>query len=244
MQNSNSPIKNVGGISLRPTTVEGIATVQVEDGSCKGELAWDRYMRLSETAVEMQICIDAIGPDAKVLDVGGFDGALAFFLPQCSMHLIDPLTTGGTGTKIPVPDESYDVVASIDAIEHVHPQHRRAFVAELCRVSKHFVIINYPSSASMPAQQVVYKLTGNRYIGEHVEYLLPETANVLSWLAEEGCSTKVRSHTSTAVWVAHFTLSSLQPDAGKIIGRHLKENYLSGPTREQDCLYDLLLASK
>ncbi len=237
-----SPIKTSGGIALHNTELRGIARVEVLNSSAVQDLPWDRYMRLSRTAQEVvefskQANMD---PASSILDVGGFDGALGFFLLEQQLHLLDPLTTGGTATAIAASDQSYDLVVSVDALEHVTPEKRYKFVAEMTRVTRKAVFLNYPGAASMKAQELVLKLTGNPYIAEHIEYSLPDTNEVVGWLADFGFKTRTMSHTSVAIWVAQFTLSALASDAGKLVSKYLIENNRD----EAGNLYDLIVAHK
>ncbi len=89
------PIKESSGVTLIPKT-RGISTVHVTDAEGKNALSWDRYVRLkaSATAVIQTGC-------KTLLDAGGYDGALGFFLPDLSIDLIDPATTGGSVLAIP-----------------------------------------------------------------------------------------------------------------------------------------------
>lgn len=238
----DSPIKSSPGITLLTGNLPGIVSVKVYQREARYALSWDRYMRLSQSANAVLSALESAtsATTRSILDVGGFDGALALFLPEeYDIFLLDPLTTGGSGTNISAPESSFDVVVSVDALEHVVPSSRRKFVSELCRVSRNHVIINYPSASSQPAQEVVFQLTGNPYIGEHVQYGLPDTAVVLQWLSEEGLVSKCCSHTSIATWMAHFTLSSVNPNAGKLIGAYLIDSY-----DKSGSLYDLITAQK
>lgn len=138
---------------------------------------WDRWMRLSATAA--QVLKLGLPPQALVLDVGGFDGSFALFVPQLRVWVVDPCTTGSNGLQIPLSDKSIDTVVSIDALEHVERKDREVFLRELVRVCKTTLLINFPEARSMPAQELVLSLTGNQFIQEHVEYVLPSCAETV-----------------------------------------------------------------
>ena len=237
-----SPIKSSSGLTLQPSELAGIAAVEVTDGRHINDLPWDRYRRLAKSAQALIELLDQLklADQPRILDVGGFDGALAFFVQPYKINLLDPLTTGGCGTDIAAPDRAFDLVVSIDALEHIPPEQRQKFIAELCRVSRHGIVLNYPQALTSQAQALVHKLTGNPYIAEHVEYALPKTESVVGWLAEERFHATVQHHTSVAVWVSHFCLSHLSPVAGHEVGRYLLDNQEG----EQGALYELLTAQR
>jgi hypothetical protein len=227
-KHTTSPIQNADGLILHQTEYQGIVQVEVTQLSAVTTLTWDRYMRLSRSAekvLEYVSMFDVPSRRMRILDVGGFDGALAFFLHDaCVVHLLDPLTTGGTGTAITAADASYDIVVSVDAIEHVVPDRRQAFLNELIRVARVAIVLNFPCASTAPAQELVHRLTGNPYIAEHVQYTLPDTSEIVDSLDKAGFSCAVISHTSIAVWIAHFTLASIDAEAGRKVGQYLKQD--------------------
>ena len=119
------------GVTLRPGPVEGVATAHVSDAERRFDLTWDRYMRLYHTAAAVRARVPG---GIKILDVGGFDGALALFLCEYAVDVIDPITTGGSGLEITAGE--YEAVVSVDALEHVAPDRRADFLAELSRVAR------------------------------------------------------------------------------------------------------------
>lgn len=149
------PIDITSGVTLIPKST-GICTVSVSAVDCKNDLSWDRYVRLRASA-EAVLKTDS----ETILDAGGYDGALGFFLPNKSIDLIDPATTGGSVLEILADDDSYDAVVAVDVLEHIEPDKRALAISEFARVAKKHVILNYPCLESMEAQKLVYKLTGN-----------------------------------------------------------------------------------
>jgi 2-polyprenyl-3-methyl-5-hydroxy-6-metoxy-1,4-benzoquinol methylase len=107
-------------------------------------------------------------PGASVLDVGGGHNQLAGPLAQrghpvtvigsdesCRHRLGEDIADGRvsftTGNLIALPfaDESFDVALSVRLIPHC--QQWQALVRELCRVARHAVIVDYPTSQSLNA---------------------------------------------------------------------------------------------
>lgn len=89
--------------------------------------------------------------DATVLDVGSGDGALAHRVMQSRPDLeftgVDVLVRPGTlipverfdGTRLPFPDDAFDVVTLIDVLHHATDQ--TALLRDIARVAKRAVLI-------------------------------------------------------------------------------------------------------
>ncbi len=234
---AEKPIEAQKAVELVDCGVEGVREAKVVARDTAG-VEWDRFMRLSQTAKR----VNALGLPAGtiVLDVGGFDGAFALFVPDLVVWVVDPVTTGGSGLAIPFPDKHFDVVVSIDALEHVPRQDREKLLQELARVAKSKLFINYPEARSMEAQRKVLSLIPNKFIQEHVEYRLPgreETVAALRELLPE-ITIKAFGHTSVNVWVAWYALFHTLKERGLSVSDYLKahENEVSS----EPFLYDLL----
>lgn len=69
------------------------------------------------------------------------------FTVNCNVTTVDVVTPADIiydGKKIPVKDKSYDVITSIDVLEHIKSGDRAGFIKELNRVAKERVIISAP----------------------------------------------------------------------------------------------------
>jgi len=116
-----------------------------------------------------------------ILDVGG-EGMLKLFLPRVQITTAN-VKSGDisySGDKLPLNGNSFDVVVSLDTIEHL-PKHERAdFAQELYRVSKKAFILCAPLGT---AEHLAYEKKildsrkvsehSNTYLAEHVKYGLP-----------------------------------------------------------------------
>jgi len=216
------------GVRLTDSGQSGVSLVQVLDVEARFGLPWDRFARLKAVSDHLRKTVGGGNP-LKVLDAGGFDGALALFLPGHQVSVVDPATTGGCASKIPLEDGHYDVVVSIDALEHVRFEERSAIIAELVRLTGQLILINLPNPATLEAQKVVLSLTGNRFVREHVEMGLPEERWMVSELQRQGLSCQVIPNTSLAQWASQMTLQNLAPEAGAAIGRYLIEAHQDEP---------------
>lgn len=231
-------IQAQNAVELVDCGIPGIKEAHVLNRTTEA-LEWDRFMRLHHTAMQ----VDALNLPEKavILDVGGFDGALALFLPKYRVWIVDPATTGASGTRIPVTDSSFDVVVSVDAIEHVERAERPAFVHELLRVCKRKLFINYPAARSLPIQEIALKLTGNKFIKEHVEYQLPnkdEVEQMIKDCDKRSISINTIEHTSISAWLPWYVLFQLDKKAGMSVANHMKARWQD--TNAAPFLYDLI----
>lgn len=114
--------------------------------------SFDRYDRYVEIA---RLVRSSLGPGAhRVLDVGDTAGYLTLLEPELWVVGIDialeadrldgnrPLL--GDGSRLPFADDTFDAVVSSDVLEHVLPDRRDAFLAELRRVSRELVVVAAP----------------------------------------------------------------------------------------------------
>ena len=82
----------------------------------------------------------------RVLDVGGYPGTLRHFLSEDNFELsvLDvvpdddsiPGYMQGSGMELPFGDGSFDVIFSLDTLEHIPGRERDRFLAELKRVAR------------------------------------------------------------------------------------------------------------
>jgi hypothetical protein len=233
------PIKLTEGITLSPGQVRGIHRANVIAHDKAESLSWDRYVRLRAAAKAIR---ENAPPGSAVLDAGGYDGALAFFLPDHTVDVIDPATTGGDILRIPVSDRAYPVVAAIDVLEHVPPDNRAAALHELIRVADGHIVLNYPSRDSKEAQILALQLTNNPLIREHVEWELPDSNWVVAEMTKHGFVAHVIPHTSVAIWISQYTALNAAPTMAEQLNRHLVKYYAEEPSSIP--LYHLVVCSR
>ena len=114
--------------------------------------SFDRYDRYVEIA---RLVRSSLGPGAhRVLDVGDTAGYLTLLEPELWVVGVDialeaerldgnrPLL--GDGSRLPFADDTFDAVVTSDVLEHVLPDRRDAFLAELRRVSRELVVVAAP----------------------------------------------------------------------------------------------------
>lgn len=233
------PITQTPGVHLEPTMTSGISRACVDDSSKRMDLSWDRYVRLKAAA-------DAVEQNSSssqnLLDAGGYDGALALFLPDYQVDVIDPATTGGTVLSIPVPDQSYPITTAIDVLEHIPPPDRLKALAEFSRVTQNLLILNYPTPVSKPAQELALQLTQNSLLKDHVDWTLPDSAEVTTQLSSLGFTSILIPHTSIAIWLPQYVTLNLVPEKSIPLNQHLITHHPTEPFT--DPLYHLLICTR
>jgi len=136
-------------------------------------------------------------PDGSViLDVGGSLSQLDKFSNPSKIVTVDikpPADIMYDGKKIPVKNESYDIVTAIDVLEHVPPNFRNDFIKELVRVAKSTVIISAPLGTKTHIKyekaELEYAQVHNidiPYLKEHVELGLPTPELINSFAKQYG----------------------------------------------------------
>lgn len=227
------PISKTTGIELLPASPNGVVRVRVSDSESRQQLSWDRYVRIQAVAkaIENERRTASLSKGFTVLDVGGFDGALAFFLENCScsIDLTDPATTGIEFFDVDLPPHSYDVVTAIDVLEHINPERRSRFLEKVAESSRHLVLLNYPHVATRQAQEVVLQATNNTLIREHVEWDLPDDAWVMEQMSRYGYGCHARAHNSLAVWLGQYVLLNAAPEKAAIVNKFLLNHCVDEP---------------
>ena len=159
---------------------------------------WSRYDAAARA-------IRAILPDGgTVLDVGcGEQMLLGAFLPHHQLTYLDPLLATHQGANLigkpltaqTVADRSFDVVVSVDALEHIPADSRREFVAQMMRASKRGVVIAAPFAAIGDAKgtddyinEIYRQKHGRNYswLHEHQEFGLPDLSATCEQLIQDG----------------------------------------------------------
>jgi GT2 family glycosyltransferase len=142
----------------------------------------------------------------EILDVGGYEGKLAWFMPQHTRVTIldrkpEPAEgktayVQGEAQKLPFPDRSFDLVISSDMLEHLPPEDRLTAFREMFRVSRRHVILAAPFNSiyNQKAEEYINSQfrehTGqdHPFLIEHIENGLPELEDLEQHLAEKAIS--------------------------------------------------------
>lgn len=91
----------------------------------------------------------------------------------------------GNGVKIPFLHKSFDVVISIDTLEHVSPKDRQKVIGEMVRVAKKEIIVAVPTGDQATVQDrelnnVYKKINGKTFpfLDEQIGYGLPSEEEI------------------------------------------------------------------
>jgi SAM-dependent methyltransferase len=127
------------------------------------------------------------GRAGAVLDVGGIRGSLAQFVPGAQVVALNVDGTGDQqydGGTIPFAAGAFDVVVSLDTLEHVPPAARAQFVAECARVCRRTLLIAAPYGS--PGHGAYEARLDELYRAVHGEYHRWLHEHVVNGLPTEG----------------------------------------------------------
>lgn len=172
---------------------------------------YQRYRLVSDLLRQLR----GDGPALRVLDVGGRTAVLREFLHDARIDLVDveasasPGLVLGDGSRLPFQDASFDAVCAFDTLEHVPVPLREAFVAEVRRVSRQWVILAGPyahprvEEAEALLQKFLEQKLGerHRYLDEHLHNGLPDRARTERQLEASGARVVSIPHGNLDRWL-------------------------------------------
>ena len=184
--------------------------------------AFDRYSRYGAIVRALRATLGD-GP-LRVLDVGDGAGYLSAFDTGVEAVSVDLAPTAeplpGTvrlaadGTRLPFPDATFDAVVSSDALEHVPPPLREAFLGELARVSCDLVLVAAPfdtpgvAGAEELVRRFVLLVTGSaqEQLDEHRDHGLPGVDDTVARFESLGWQVAVAGAGNLHDWLAMMLL--------------------------------------
>lgn len=183
-------------------------------------LPFDQYQRY-RLVTDLLAQLRGDGAPLRVLDVGGRTAVLREFLHDARIDLVDVEPSGsrglvlGDGSRLPFKDASFDAVCAFDTLEHVPPPLREAFVAEVRRVSRGWVVLAgpYAHPRVVEAEALLQKFLESklgerhRYLDEHLHHGLPDRAAVEAQLARSGARIATIPHGNLDRWLVLQCLS-------------------------------------
>lgn len=183
------------------------------------ELPFDQYQRY-ELVHALLESVRQPGETFHVLDVGGRTALLRDFLDHDRVDLVDVDPSGvselvlGSGARLPFRDNSVDVVAAFDTLEHVPPELREAFVAECGRVARRYVMLAgpYDSPRVAEAEEILLDFLKtrldweHRYLAEHRENGLPDAGVTSRGLEAAGANVAKYGHGALDRWLLLMSL--------------------------------------
>jgi GT2 family glycosyltransferase len=192
-------------------------------------MPFDRYQRYALTT--RVIGALATRPEVRILEVGAHQHwALERFLPAARIVYLDVDFTDdrdrlgcfvqADAGKPPFRDGTFDAVVALDVLEHVPPQERARFVANLVAMARTAVVLSAPfDDAEVVAEErrlnaFFRDLHGVdfEWLKEHRQCGLPEIETTLADIQATGWSSAVVAHGNLALWArlmqAHLFVNS------------------------------------
>jgi ubiquinone/menaquinone biosynthesis C-methylase UbiE len=154
---------------------------------------WSRYSAITGLINKLD---QSKSEKLSILDLGGGQGTIRQFVNPNKYDITvldineDPLAkikdqriniVQGDGCRLPIKDNSFDVVVSVDSLEHIPLTQKNDYCAEMKRVAKRCVIIHVPTdSADELFQGTRYDKSFQKWYNNHFKYDEPNTAEHLS----------------------------------------------------------------
>ncbi len=190
------------------------------------ELPFDQYQRYRLLAD----LVDVLDREKsfRILEVGGAPVRLPDFLPGHRVTVTDRLEdshssyTRADAMDLPFPDRSFDLVASLDTLEHIMPERRAQFLEELARVSNNLVVLAAPfrSRVSQEAEEMIFGFIRahlgyeHAYFKEHLERGLPDMVETESYFVSQNFHTLILPNGRLDRWIMMmFVYYYLEGDA-------------------------------
>jgi O-antigen biosynthesis protein len=239
-------------------------------GGHLAEISFDLY--------ERYILLERIGklfrPDAAtydVLDVGGHTPALwpgfsslaGALIPGARVAVVDMLPAAdlrnyirASGLRLPFRDGAFDLVCSLDTLEHIPGEQRQAFLAELLRVTRDGLYLAFPfDSASNRWAESVVREHANvvlrapiAALEEHSQFGLPDREFVTRLFSSSAYPWIGFGHGNTDVWLlmmlTYHSLRMPGTDFVHELNRRFNEAYAAGDWAEPNYRAGYLLSKR
>jgi len=217
----------------------------------KTTLSSDIFVRASVIGKTIDLLVR--DKNAKILDVGGYQGNLGAFVNK-QVTILDVFDVKGKNyvkgdaRKLNFPDNYFDGVVCIEVLEHIKKEDRLKVISELVRVSKDLIILACPVYTEEIAKVEKFATnffkdrigTAHPWLREHEEYGLPRESQIYKELSEKVKSLQILGNHPAFHWLEmillHFldvaTKEELSTQIGQLyseFNRNLASKKPSGP---------------
>lgn len=162
------------------------------------QLPFDQYQRYTGAAKVVDRLMS--GRPFSMLEVGGAPGFPELFFAPERLAVVDRFGhhEGNfvivDGARLPFDDQAFDVVVTLDTLEHVVPEDRPAFLSECRRVSRELVVLSAPHATPyvVEAERALQSFVTARFgevfetLQEHSDRGLPVAEATLAQLGADG----------------------------------------------------------
>ena len=179
------------------------------------EFNHNRYYRLKTLADHIKnLCGNS---NISLLDIGGGDGALSLFLPDCRYILAEPTVNGLSVNDFS--EKSFDVVVACHVLEHIPTEERDRFLDSLASRAKHYVLLLnpffQPASYVEERLKLIIELTNSPWAKEHLNCTLPKIEEIEDFAFRHNYELRIFPNGSLATALAFVFLDHYAVLAGR-----------------------------
>jgi len=185
------------GPSVRSATLEALRKIPSEQHTAA--LPFDLYQRYRFAGEMIRILqpVSVLDAGGNLGDSGGHlavsgdffrnDGREVKIASTDIRHCDHPGHVPGNGLSLPFADRAFELVVSLDVLEHIPPEDRPRFLRELDRVASRWIILGAPfhSPEVEKAEASLVDDLGLHFLEEHSRFGLPAEEMITTCFSEE-----------------------------------------------------------
>lgn len=193
----------------------------------------NQYYRLHSLA--NAVIQQSSGERVSVLDVGGGEGELSYFIPNCSYCLAEPRINGISGILLPFENDSFDFVVSCHVLEHIPPADRDQFLDQLLSKARTGLILLNPfrieGTSEKERLELVIEVTNAEWAKEHLDCALPNISSIESYAERHSLELVFKPNASlttaiSLIFMDYFTAKAGQQEAAEKVNRFFNTHFM------------------